>query len=65
MTEERNEWKEALVERLIVLHIYSDKHEKDPRQALNDIIAWEVTVALDPLVSSAAVDLIEKHKGKV
>tara|TARA_R100001377_G_scaffold69968_1_gene45326 strand:- start:1204 stop:1422 length:219 start_codon:yes stop_codon:yes gene_type:complete len=60
---EHSIWKETLIDRLVALHIYSDTHQENPRQALHDIIDWEVKIALDPLVSSDAVALIEKHGG--
>jgi len=60
---EQDAWKTAMVERLIVLHIFSKSHEEDPAKAINDIVSYEVAMALDPLVSSDAVALIKKYGG--
>lgn len=51
---EKNPWQDVLIDALVVRHIYQAKHDTDPRGALNDIIDWEVAVALDPKVSSDA-----------
>lgn len=58
----KNPWKEAVIDALIIGHIYREKHENEPRQALADLIHWEISVALDPAVSSAARDLMERGK---
>ena len=60
---EQSEWERVLIERLVVLHILSPEHETNPSKALHDIISYEVLISLDPLVSSDAVDLIEKYGG--
>ena len=57
-----NEWKEAIIDELVVAHIYSSKHDTDPRKAIHDIITWNCQVALDPLVSSDAQALIEQGR---
>lgn len=41
-----NEWKEAIIDALVVREIYKKEHEEDPRRALNDLIVWEQQVAL-------------------
>ena len=51
----------AVLDALIVGHIYRAEHETDPRKALADLLAWETQIALDPAVSSAAADLIRRH----
>ena len=55
--QDENLWKRVVVEKLIVSHIYKNAHEDDPEAAVNDLISWEVAVALDPCVSSAAAAL--------
>lgn len=51
-------WKRAVIDELMTCHIYTAAHENDPRKALQDLISWNVQVALDPLVSSDARALI-------
>lgn len=50
-------WKEEVLEGLGGAGIYRADHNNDPKQALHDLICWEVSVALDPRVSQAARDL--------
>lgn len=52
-------WREAVIDELVVCHIYNKQHESDPRKAIKDIINWNVQVALDPQVSSDAQALID------
>jgi hypothetical protein len=54
-----NEWQDAIIDALVIRHIYQAKHDTDPRAALNAILDWEVMVALDPLVSSDAQALYQ------
>jgi hypothetical protein len=54
---ERNEWKEAVIEQLIVSCIYREEHENDPMMAILDLLSWECEIALDPRVSSEAAEL--------
>lgn len=53
-------WKEAVINELVVAHIYQAKHDTHPRQAIQDVISWNTDVALDPLVSSDAQKLIDR-----
>lgn len=55
-----NPWKEAVIDKLIVCCIYSDKHDDDARKAVHDLIAYEVTLALDPQVSEDADILLHQ-----
>lgn len=59
---EHDPWKEAVIDGLICAHIYSKTDEDDPRKALNKLLAWEQSVALDPKVSAAAEALIEQGR---
>lgn len=60
-----NPWHEILDDALVCRFILNEKNENDPRQALNDIIEWEVQCATDPRVSSRAlmvpIALRDKH----
>jgi aldehyde:ferredoxin oxidoreductase len=53
-------WKEAVLNELIVAHIYQAKHDTDPRRAVQDAISWNTDIALDPQVSSDAQKLIDR-----
>jgi hypothetical protein len=54
----RNPWKSAVIEALIVNHIFRVSHESDPVRALADLVDWECKVALDPAVSKEAQELV-------
>lgn len=56
----QSEWKEAVINELVVAHIYQTAHDTDPRKAIQDLITWHVQVALDPRVSSDAQALIDR-----
>jgi uncharacterized protein (DUF1778 family) len=53
-------WKEAVIDQLVVAHIYQAKHDTHPRQAIQDVISWNTDVALDPQVSRDAQKLIDQ-----
>lgn len=55
-----SQWKEAVLDELIVGHIYQAKHDTDSRRAVKDAISWNVEIALDPQVSSDAQKLIDQ-----
>lgn len=55
-----NAWKSAVIDKLVVSWVYTDRYEDDPDGALNDLLKWEVEVALDPKVSSQAQELIDR-----
>lgn len=59
-----DQWKEAVLNELIVAHIYTAEHDTNPRKALQDAIAWNCQVALDPAVSADAQALIDKGKSQ-
>ena len=52
-------WQDAVIDGLVVAHVYRKEHDTDPRLALQDLISWHVRVALDPTVSSDARALVE------
>ena len=62
---ERDAWKGALIDELIVAHIYTKEHEYDPKKALADAITWNVRVAMDPAASSDAAALIDRGRQEV
>ena len=53
-------WKEAVLNELIVCHIYNSSHDNDPRKAMQDAITCNCQIALDPTVSSEAQALIDR-----
>lgn len=57
-------FKKAVIDALVVNHIYRAEHDTNPRLAIIDLIAWEVKIALDPAVSEAARSLIERGTQK-
>lgn len=57
-----NSFKEQVIEHLIVDCIYQNEHDTNPRKAVQDLISWEVQIALDPQVSSEAAALIERGR---
>lgn len=57
---EQNAWREAVIDELVVCHIYRKEHDEDPRKAIAEAIAWNMKIALDPAVSKEAQDLYDK-----
>jgi hypothetical protein len=51
------EWKDAIIDATIVDWIFTKEHETNPRKAVNDLLAWQVKLALDPAVSKEAAEL--------
>ena len=62
MTYANYSFEDAVIDGLMCCHIYTKKHNTDPRKALNDLISWHVQVALDPQVSSDAQALIDRGR---
>lgn len=58
--EKAEQFREAVIDALVVSCIYVEEHDTNPRKAINDLICWEQKIALDPLVSSDARALIER-----
>ena len=50
-------WKDAVIDAAVVSWTLKPEHENDPRAAVNDLLAWTSSVALDPLVSEPAAEL--------
>lgn len=58
----RDPWKEAVIDQAVVCHILKPEHDTDPRQCLADVIDYNAKLALDPLVSDEARELIAKAR---
>ena len=58
------DWKEAVIDELVVAHILTVEHETNPRMAVKAAINWNCEVALDPQVSSDAQALIDQGYDK-
>jgi len=46
-----NPWHAALDDALVCRFLLNEKNVNDPKQALNDIINWEIMVSQDPAVN--------------
>lgn len=57
-----NPWKDAVIDQLVIHHIYNDTHDSDPRKALQDLLQVNQDIALDPAVSGEAQALIERGR---
>lgn len=62
---EANKWREAVIDALVVSCIYTAEHDSNPRKAINDLLAWESQIALDPAVSSDAQALIDQGRAEL
>ena len=51
------EWKDAVIDACVVDWIFTKEHETNPRKAINDLLCWQQTLALDPTISEAAAKL--------
>jgi hypothetical protein len=61
---EPNPWKEAVIDRLVVLWSLTDDNEDDPHRALADIERMVEMLALDPAISSDAQALIDRGRAE-
>jgi len=61
---EPNPWREAVIDRLVVLWNLTDDNENDPRRALADIERMVAMHALDPDISSEAQALIDRGRAE-
>jgi hypothetical protein len=57
--EQTNLWRDAVDHELSTLHMVASD---DPRESIRRLIDWHCAVQIDPLVSSAAQELIERGK---
>ena len=57
-------WKDAVHEALVINWAFTAEHEDNPRKAVADLIAQEVRMALDPLISSDAQALIDRGRAE-
>jgi hypothetical protein len=53
----QNPWQTAIEDELVIIGIFNESHDLNPRKALKDIINWNVQTALDPTVSAEAAAL--------
>lgn len=57
---DRDAWKNAIIDAAVVDWVYTNEHDTNPRKAVNDLLAWQVKIALDQAVSKDAHDLHER-----
>ena len=57
--EQTSPWRDAVDDELVSLHMVASD---DPRESIRRLIDWHCAVQIDPLVSSAAQELIERGK---
>jgi hypothetical protein len=57
--EQTNPWRDAVDDELVSLHMVASD---DPRESIRRLIDWHCAVQIDPLVSSAAQELIERGR---
>ena len=55
-------WQTAVIDQLVIHHIYQAIHDTDPRKAINDLLCISNDIALDPRVSSDAQALIDRGR---
>lgn len=58
--EARNPWKRAIIDAAVVNWTYNKKHETDPHAAVNALLCMCSQMALDPLISKDAEELVAK-----
>lgn len=58
-------WKEEVLEALLQCGAYCDELESDPKAAVKALIAQEVDMALDPLISERAMKLLSTNPSTV
>ena len=61
---EPNPWREAVIDRLVVLWNLTGDNENDPHKALADIERMVEMMALDPCISSEAQALIDRGRAE-
>lgn len=52
--EDLRPWRDAVIDAMVVDWVLSAENKDDPRRAINDLICWNIKVALDPAVSKEA-----------
>ena len=57
-----NPWAEAVIEQLVIHHIYRKEHDADPRKAIRDLFCISNAMVLEPLVSKPAQDLVDRGR---
>jgi len=57
-------WKASVIDQLIIAHILTAEHANDPLKAVQDLLAFESEIAIDPRVSKEAARLVEQAKAE-
>ena len=57
-------WKASVIDQLIIAHILTAEHANDPLKAVQDLLAFESEIAIDPRVSSAAARLVDQARAE-
>jgi hypothetical protein len=57
---QHNEWKDCVIDALVVNWAYKTEHEEDPRQALVALLISEQQYVLDPTISPEARALVQQ-----
>jgi len=57
-------WKASVIDQLIIAHILTAEHANDPLKAVQDLLAFESEIAIDPRVSKAAARLVEQARAE-
>jgi len=58
-------WKEEVLEALLQCGAYRAELESDPKAAIKALIAQEVDMALDPLISERAMKLLSTNPSTI
>ena len=59
---EPNEWRDAIDDELVCLHLGTVDSFHSAHEALDALINWHIATALDPAVSSAAQALVDRGR---
>jgi hypothetical protein len=58
--EPHNEWKDRVIEALVVNWAYKAEHEEDAKKAVDALITSEIQMATDPVISKPMYDALKK-----
>ena len=62
LEQERDRWKNAIIDACVVDWVLTKEHETNPRKAINDLLVQAQRIALDPAVSKPAAELHDRIK---
>lgn len=57
-----DDWKERVIDALIVNGGYRAAHDDNPKLAVDDLIKTEITMACDPAISTTAEALVQRGR---